>query len=236
MTHDQGHGAMQKAPYWVGWRWLRTNGVLAISLEQQKNADTFVFLFSANRSCVSADTNMKCLVHLKHLLLSYMKKAESLSLCWKHCQTNCQCAVVADILLPWQAATLAIHMAAWLPHRCVLVCVFRNGIPLCGDHHCGSRGRWKDAFFFWRLLGEVGPNLLLSIWSFLYSPADCSCVWFHFFFKVQVWKITISWLKLWICMAVSIFLQEFLEVCRWKLLGKKHEPLPEGPYYYAFHF
>ena len=110
------------------WWWLRADGTQWSSEVMQT---LLVSLSSARQIYVSAvDSNIKCSVHLKSLSLPNMGTMKSLSLAWKHRQTDCKCVNVGGVLLqPFQACTcqpgyLTVHGHA-------LVFLSRLGILIC---------------------------------------------------------------------------------------------------------
>lgn len=121
-----GYGTERAAGWW--WWWLRADGTQCSSEVMQT---LLVSLSSARQIYVSAvDSNIKCSVHLKSLSLPNMGTMKSLSLAWKHRQTDCKCVNVGGVLLqPFQACTcqpgyLTVHGHA-------LVFLSRLGILIC---------------------------------------------------------------------------------------------------------
>lgn len=151
-----------------------------------------VSLSSASQIYVSAvDSNIKCSVHLKFLSLPNMGTMKSLSLAWKHRQTDCKCVNVGGILLqPFQAYTcqpgyLTVHSHAlvFLSKLGILICFC---FPMCNQdsiqgkerlsHFGDSRENWCQ-FLFYCLPYPAFPKILFrylvllkSCWA---SMEDC---------------------------------------------------------------
>lgn len=171
-VHRAGQGCARKAPHW--WVGGDREQMVSGNVSGVNNADILGCVSFARWSCVHAvDTNTKCLVHLKSLSLPYMGETQSPSPCWKHHQTDCQCTAVADILLWWRAAILALHLPAWLPYGCVRIFVSMLGVPhLLHFPACRKNG----CFLTLEALREVGVSFSSTAWPTPHSKILCKCV------------------------------------------------------------
>lgn len=120
----------------------------------------------------------------KSLSLPNMGKMKSLSLGWKHRQTDCRCVDVTGILLLWHAAISVLHLPAWLPHSpwpCSGFCVYAWPSSLAAIFQCvtWSQYRGKRCFLILGNLRKVGVNFLSTACHILHSQRFCSGVWSH---------------------------------------------------------
>lgn len=113
-----------------------------------------------------------------------MGKMKSLTLSWKHRQTDCRCVDVTGILLLWHAAISVLHLPAWLPHSpwsCSGFCVYAWHSSLAAIFQCvtWSQCRGKRCFLTLGNLRKVGVNFLSTACHILHSQRFCSGVWSH---------------------------------------------------------
>lgn len=155
-VHRAGQGCARKAPHW--WVGGDREQMVSGNVSGVNNADILGCVSSARWSCVHAvDTNTKCLVHLKSLSLPYMGETQSPSPCWKHHQTDCQCTAVADILLWWRAAILALHLHLATLRLCSDFCVYAwcASLAAFSSMQPGVDVGKTDAFLLWKLSGKL---------------------------------------------------------------------------------